>query len=313
MNRPSVAQPRASSSAGTVARLKLGTLRAGFVLGGRLAPQRTVRRAARLFATPFASSRSRARNAQPDPAMQRETLRLGGESIAVYRWGDPAAQPYALLAHGWSSFGLRYLPWVPHLRALGYAVIAFDQPGHGFSSGRYCTLPDFVDTLSELGRRHGPAALAIGHSLGAAALTLAQDEAWHARRLVLLAPVADMVAATDRFFRQVRLGPHLRKPFFAWHEQHTGVHPQDLQVHRHLPALGQAGLIVHDLDDHEVPWEEGERYARHWTASRLLTTQGLGHHRVVDAPEVIEASLAFLRGEPVGNRVVSSPNLAFGL
>ena len=311
MNRQPVAEPRRAPS--PVSRFKLGTVRASFALGGRLAPQRTVRHAAQLFATPFASSRSRAQRAQPDHAMQRESLRIGEHRIATYHWGDPAAQPYVLLAHGWSSFGLRYLPWVPHLRALGYAVIAFDQPGHGLSSGRYCTLPDFVDTISELGRQHGPAALAIGHSLGAAALSLAQDEAWYARRMVLLAPVEDMVAATDRFFRQVRLGPHLLKRFFAWHERQTGIHPRDLQVHRHLPALGQAGLIVHDLDDREVPWEEGERYARHWSASRLLTTQGLGHHRIVDAPEVIEAALAFLRGEEVGNRVVSSPNLAFGI
>jgi hypothetical protein len=34
---------------------------------------------------------------------------------------------------------------------------------------------------------------------------------------------------------------------------------------------------------------------------------------VLDAPEVIAATLAFLRGECVGNRVVTSPNLPFGL
>ncbi|HJW07216.1 MAG TPA: alpha/beta hydrolase, partial [Rhodanobacter sp.] len=55
-------------------RLKLTTVRTGFVLGGRLAPQRTVNRAARLFATPFASSRRRAQAAQGDADMQRSEL-----------------------------------------------------------------------------------------------------------------------------------------------------------------------------------------------------------------------------------------------
>jgi pimeloyl-ACP methyl ester carboxylesterase len=95
-------------------------------------------------------------------------------------------------------------------------------------------------------------------------------------------------------------------------EAMTGINIHDLQVHRHLPSLGQPGLIVHDMDDRDVPWAEGERYARHWHGARLYTTQGLGHHKVLDAPEVIEASLAFLRGENVGERVVSSPNLPFG-
>ncbi len=294
----------------TAARLRLGTVRTAFALGSRLLPKRTLNRAARLFVTPYASSRRRAQAAQPDACMQRCQVTIQGERIATYRWGDPSREPYVLMAHGWSSFGLRFLPWVPYLRALGYAVLTFDQPGHGLSTGNYCTLPDFVDVTNELGHRFGTADVAIGHSLGAAALALAQDKAWQARKLILLAPAEDMVAATDRFFRQVHLGAHLRAPFFDWHEGYTGISPQDLQVHRHLPALGQPGLIVHDLDDNDVPWAEGERYARHWHQSRLLTTRGLGHHRIVDAPEVIQASLAFLRGERVGERVVGSSHLS---
>ena len=296
-----------------ISRLKLNAMRASFALGGRLAPRHTVTRAARLFATPFASSRARARLAQTDQAMRQGELQVNGETIVTYVWGDTAVQPYVLLAHGWSSFGLRYLRWIESLRALGLAVVSFDQPGHGRSSGQLCTLPDFVATIRALGQHYGNAALAIGHSLGGAALVLAQSEQWQARRLILIAPAADMEAAAGRFLRFVRLGEHLHQSFFAWLHERTGIHVRDLQVHLHLPTLGQAGLIVHDLDDRDVPWEEGERYARYWTGARLLTTQGLGHHKVLDAPEVIDASLAFLRGESVGDRVIGSPNLPFGL
>jgi pimeloyl-ACP methyl ester carboxylesterase len=295
------------------ARLRLGALRAGFMLGGRLVPKRTADRAARLFATPFASSRSRALAAPQDAAMRRGELRIGGETIATYVWGDPAAQPYALLAHGWSSFGLRFLPWVDALRAQGYAVVTFDQPGHGRSSGRLCTLPEFTATLRAVGLRYGEAALAVGHSLGGAALALAQGEDWHARRVVLVAPAADMAEAASRYFRLVRLGEHLRQAFYDWLLRRTGISVEQLEVHRRLPVLGQPALIVHDLDDADVPWSEGERYARYWPGARLLTTQGLGHRRVLDAPAVIAAALAFARGEAVGERVVGTPNLPFGV
>ncbi|KRE86812.1 hydrolase [Rhodanobacter sp. Soil772] len=291
-------------------RLKLTTVRTGFVLGGRIAPKRTVNRAARLFATPFASSRSRAQAAQGDADMQRGELHVNGETIATYVWGDPATQPYALLAHGWSSFGLRFLPWVAQLRAQGFAVVTFDQPGHGHSTGKLCTLPEFITTIRAIGERYGNAALAIGHSLGGAAVTFAQDESWHADRLILVAPAADMKAAAGRFFRFVRLGGYLREPFYAWLHRRTGVHIDELRVERKLPMLGQPALIVHDLDDADVPWAEGERYAQYWPGARLYTTQGLGHRRVLDAPEVIEAALAFVRGEQVGTRVIGSPDLA---
>jgi len=312
MPRPQRAhRPHGRPTAGLL--LKLGAVRASFAVGGRLAPRRTVDRAARLFATPFASSRSRALAAQPDDAMVQGALKVGDETIATYVWGDPRTQPYTLLVHGWSSFGLRYLPWVQRLREAGLAVVAFDQPGHGRSSGRLCTLPDFIATIRAVGQHYGHAALAIGHSLGGAALALAQSEAWLARQLVLIAPAADMEAATGRFFRFVKLGDHLREAFYGWLERRTGVTVRDLQVHKHLPALGQSGLVVHDLDDRDVPWEEGERYARYWPGARLLTTTGLGHHRVLDAPEVIEATFAFLRGETVGERVVATPNLPYGV
>ena len=294
-------------------RLKLTTVRTGFVLGGRIAPQRTVNRAARLFATPFASSRSRAQATQGDADMQRGELQVNGETIATYVWGDPSSQPYALLAHGWSSFGLRFLPWVARLRAQGLAVVTFDQPGHGHSSGKLCTLPEFIATIRAIGTRYGNAALAVGHSLGGAAVTLAQDEAWRAEQLILVAPAADMKAAARRFFRFVHLAGYLREPFYAWLHRRTGVHIDELRVERKLPMLGQPALIVHDLDDADVPWAEGERYARFWPGARLYTTEGLGHRRVLDAPEVIDAALAFMRGELVGERVVGSPNLPYGV
>jgi pimeloyl-ACP methyl ester carboxylesterase len=294
-------------------RIKLTTVRTGFALGGRIAPKRTVNRAARLFATPFASSRRRAEAVQGDAQMQRGELPIHGETIATYVWGDPATQPYALLAHGWSSFGLRFLPWVARLRELGFAVVTFDQPGHGHSSGKLCTLPEFTATIHAIGEHYGHAALAIGHSLGGAAVTFAQDESWHADRLILVAPAADMKAAAGRFFRFVRLAGYLREPFYAWLHRRTGVHIDELRVERMLPALGQPALIVHDLDDTDVPWGEGERYAQYCTGARLYTTQGLGHRRVLDAPEVIDAALAFVRGENVGTRVIGSPNLALCL
>jgi len=245
--------------------------------------------------------------------MERQTIGVNNQDIATYVWGDPTRQPYALLVHGWSSFGLRFLPWVGRLREAGLAIVTFDQPGHGFSTGEQCTLPDFVQTIHAIGRRYGHPRLAIGHSLGGAALVLAQAEEWQAERVVAIAPPASMEAAAERFMRFVKLGPHLLEGFLGWHERATGVKVRDLDVRPHLRTLGQPCLIVHDLDDFEVPWGEGELYAYHWHSARLLTTQGLGHHKVLDAPEVIDAVLAFTRGERVGERIVGSLNLSLVL
>lgn len=290
----------------------LALLRSTNLVGAQLAPDATARRAARLLCTPFAAGRQRAR-AAGDGGAVRDGIEADGRRVAVYHWGDAATQPRVLLAHGWSSYALRFLPWVQALRAAGYAVVAFDQPGHGRSDAGSCTLVCFARTLRALADRHGPFEAMVGHSMGGAAVMLALADGAVARRAILIAPAADAGDAIARFTRRIGLVGGMLPRIHRLLEARTGVAMRELAAHVRAPALGVPALVVHDLADPEVPWEEGESYARHWPGARLLSTAGLGHSRIVNDPATIDAGLRFLRGETVGARVVSSPNLPYGV
>ena len=304
---------RSTPAVSTIVRnlLPLYTVRLEFLLGAWFAPKAVVRKAANLFTRPFASARKRALAAPTLGAAELE-LDIDGTRIQTYVWGDPNRQPYVLFAHGWSSYGTRVSSWLRPLRDAGYAVVAFDQAAHGRSSGTHTTLPDFTCHLMAVGRHFGPAAAVIGHSLGGAASALALARGLQARRAILIAPAADPLAAVERFSRFVWLAGYLGRRMFAGFEQAMRFDVADLQAHNNAPKIGRPALIVHDVEDREVPWCEGERYARFWPDSRLLSTRGLGHNRIADDATVIAASLRFLNGEPVGERVVSSPNLPYG-
>lgn len=292
--------------------VRLYATRLVFLLGTLLAPEAAIRKAARLFTRPFATSRSRAL-AAPTLGAAEFDLDLDGTSIHVYVWGEPHQQPYVLFAHGWSSHGTRVASWLKPLREAGYAVVAFDQAGHGRSGGTHTTLPDFTCHLLAVGHHFGPAAAVIGHSLGGAATALALARGLEAQRAVLIAPAGDPLAAVERFSRFVWLASYLGRRMFARFEQAMRFEANELQAHVNAPKIARPALIVHDVEDREVPWSEGERYARFWHDSRLLSTRGLGHNRITDDASVIAAALRFLRGETVGDRVVSSPNLPYGL
>lgn len=291
--------------------ISLILLRLRFAVGGRLMPDTTLGRAFRLFGTPMPSGRERARQCDSAGARIAE-LPFGRERMTAYVWGDPQAQPAVLLAHGWSSFGLRFLPWVEPLRRAGYAVIAFDQPAHGRSSGLRATLPMFADGVGRVAAHFGPLAAVIGHSLGGAAAMIALSRGLQTERVVLIAPAADPMAAAQRFGGFIGLASHLSNRIFEEFESLTGISVDGLQAHVNAPRIGRPALVVHDIEDNEVPWAEGERYARYWPQARLLTTEGLGHHRIANDASVIGDALRFLQGEAVGSRVVSSPNLPYG-
>ncbi|MBG0564158.1 alpha/beta fold hydrolase [Actinoplanes aureus] len=86
-------------------------------------------------------------------------------------WGDGGKT--AVLVHGIMSDSRTWHRVAPRLADLGYRVVAVDLRGHGASPrGAYSPqewADDLVDTLD------GPIAVAIGHSLGAVALSLAVD------------------------------------------------------------------------------------------------------------------------------------------
>lgn len=286
-------------------------LRVGYLLGGWLMPRATVRHATGMFGTPRPASRRRAAAADSSDATIGQ-VRCGTGVVTTYAWGDPATQPCVLMVHGWSGFGLGWRPWVAPLRAAGYAVLAFDQPAHGRNAAGRPSLPGFAAAVAAVVEAHGPPAAVVAHSMGASAALLAMVDGVRSERVVLVAPAADLRAAALRFGQATGLAPWLVERMLQGFERTVGVAVDSLAAHLHAPSMGAAALVVHDLEDREVPWEEGERYARLWPHARLLSTRGLGHHRIVADPAVMAAALRFLQGEAVGERVVSSPNLRLG-
>jgi len=67
-------------------------------------------------------------------------------------------------------------------------------------------------------------------------------------------------------------------------------------------------MVVHDVDDQVVPYHEGLCYARMVKDAHLLSTEGLGHYRILKADEVVSKAIAFL-GAPGPRREQSQRRL----
>jgi pimeloyl-ACP methyl ester carboxylesterase len=183
------------------------------------------------------------------------------------------------------------------LLSAGYQVIAYDQPAHGVSEGRLTGLPDFADLLAELAWHHGEARAFIGHSLGGAAgaLALATGRA-RFEKVVLVSPPADLVGYSRRFARWYWMPEAVRRAMQSAIEERYGVLWENLEVARLAPRLRAPALVIHDRDDRMVPWSQGAKVAHLWAGARLMSTDGLGHGRILGNDAVTRAAADFIAG-----------------
>ncbi len=134
-----------------------------------------------------------------------------GDHLAVIDWslwGRQRPRAVVLVVHGLGEHAWRYNALALQLNEWGFSVRAYDQRGHGDSSGKHGCLPandtllrDLADVLEDtrntLGRRGEVPLILLGHSMGGlvAALHTARQQAAGqtppADALVLSSPALD--------------------------------------------------------------------------------------------------------------------------
>jgi pimeloyl-ACP methyl ester carboxylesterase len=53
-------------------------------------------------------------------------------------------------------------------------------------------------------------------------------------------------------------------------------------------------MIIHDRRDKQVSYNEGEQIADAWPSAHLVTTDGLGHQRILRDPGVVSKVVDFV-------------------
>jgi len=272
--------------------MALVALRAGVAAIDRVAPGWAAAAVERAFLTP---------PRHPAPERERRAL-LAGESFSIpfrggrlQAWGFDGAGPRVLLVHGWGGRGGQLASLVEPLRAAGFSPVVIDGPGHGRSSGRLASVPLFAEAIEHTARHLGGVRAVVGHSMGAASGAFALSRGLELDALVLIGAPRSPRLFLDGLSELLRLRPPVREAVAERLRRRFGVKVEDLELD--LLAAGfsrTAALVVHDRDDASVPWSDGAAIAEAWPGGRMLTTEGLGHHRILRAPHVADAVAGFL-------------------
>lgn len=271
----------------------LDAYRMFFAVLGRLSPALAGRLAAKLFARP---------RRHPRPARETELIARGSrvalpDGLHATAWG---AGPTVLLVHGWEGRGAQLGAFVDPLVAAGYRAVALDGPAHGDSAGVTTTGPEFARAIVATRDVVGPLAAIVGHSFGGFTSLLAVSRGLPAARIVTIGTPASVPEVLRDFLRLIRLPDRALPSMIAALEVRVGAPMASFEVEAFAPNVHVPVLVVHDTDDREVSYADGPRLAEVFGA-RLLTTNGLGHRRILFAPEVVAAVVEFIEeGRQVG-------------
>jgi pimeloyl-ACP methyl ester carboxylesterase len=200
-----------------------------------------------------------------------------------------------MLVHGWNGRGSQLFAFVTPLVDAGYEVIAWDGPAHGDSSGTRTNLGTFAKTLVETELEVGTIEAVIAHSFGAAASVLASKMGFTANRLVLIACPCSLQDVFDRFVARLLLSTKVSGTTQKIIEKEAGLSLEEAEVDRVGSSLPVKALLIHDLLDKEIPYGDAHRILSRWQGAHLITTEGLGHRRILQAPDVVRHALSFLR------------------
>jgi pimeloyl-ACP methyl ester carboxylesterase len=276
-----------------------------FLTGSLLLPEYAAALAERLFLTPprrSGPSRLPVSTFFDFLDARSNYLEYRGRSLATWRWG-PRDAPAVLLAHGWGGYAAQMRGFVAPLLAEGYRVIVYDQPAHGLSEGKLTGLPDFAGALAAVAAQHGNVRHVIAHSLGGVATAIALSRGLRLDSAVLISPPSDLVGYSRQFARWYWMPEALRRAMQASIEERFGLRWFELEIPRLAPRLSTPALVIHDRSDGIVPWTQGAALARAWPAARLLSTEGLGHGRILESETVLRAAADFI----AGRSAVASP------
>ena len=271
-------------------------IRLALQLYGRLAPEKAGRLVNRMAFRPSRLPMPSRYEYLLDKADSYTQLQHGARTIPVYSWGQG---PVILGVHGWAGAGIQFGAWVNPLVEAGYRVVLFDAPAHGRAQGESTNLFEMAEVVARVaasvGRVHG----VLAHSIGCIAAARAIADGLKPDYLVMLAPPVSLTAVMDNLGRQLGLSQDVLAVHLQLMEERFGKSVwEQLDLEALSRTLTQRGLMVIDDDDTSISPDESERVFNNWENANVLRTRGLGHHRLLWSPMVVDTVLRDL-GRPV--------------
>lgn len=223
---------------------------------------------------------------------KKHAIFYNNRKINVREWGKG---PVILFVHGWEGNSLSIREGILPITKNGYSLISVDFPAHGESSGTETSMYEFIAVIKLIEEKFGPIYATVAHSLGGLATMNAIHRGFEIERVILISSLTSIEMVTQRFANILNISDNISERIVQDIEKKFKDHKiSDYSLNSISSSLKIPALIIHDKQDKLVSYEAGKDINSKWQGSDIVTTTGLGHHRILRDKNVIEKIIQFL-------------------
>ncbi|MCB9197068.1 MAG: alpha/beta hydrolase [Flavobacteriales bacterium] len=195
-----------------------------------------------------------------------------------------------LILHGWESRSSDFRKMIDKLKTVA-TVYSVDFPGHGVASKSRAHLPIFVDTIHSAVKQIGPVDVTLGHSLGAASLSMAVvDEKYFSyfKTLVFLGLHPIPSSYFLQYKKITRVNERVFEACLKYAEKRTEKSLLNYDCYNHLEVYRNYQVFfIHDSFDKIIHLDRVNDFAEKLGGNEVFTGDHGGHFRHYKAEEVI--------------------------
>jgi pimeloyl-ACP methyl ester carboxylesterase len=204
-----------------------------------------------------------------------------------------------LICHGWESRTIDFLPLINSLLSKNLEVHSIDFTGHGMAPKGRAHLPIFIDTIKEVifGAEQSYTAV-VGHSLGAAALSMALVDISHekVKKVVFLGLHPHPSAFLLQYKYASRVNDRLFRKCIEYAERKTEVKLLEYNCQKFVQHYASFEILfIHDSYDAIINIKRIHELAGQIPVAKVFEGSHGGHFKHYKHPEVIAQLELFLK------------------
>jgi pimeloyl-ACP methyl ester carboxylesterase len=225
-------------------------------------------------------------------------IEVGGKQIQTYSWAG--TKETVLLLHGWESNSFRWRNLISFLSDANFAIVAFDAPAHGNSSGGIFNVPLYAECAQHMIKHYKPTFI-IGHSVGGMAALYHQYIYPHnsIQKIVTIGSPSELYELMEHYQNLLGFNNMVLSALDDYLQVHFGYGIRDFSSSQFAQKIQIEGLLIHDIEDPITPYHNSEKVHANWKNSKLISTRGLGHSMHQD--DVNNQIIDFLKSKKRAN------------